>query len=107
MFSEDLSPFFDLEDFAITSVFYKNYGEVSETSTEVKVIFDHEFISVDNSQLVYDGYKPVVYCKTSDVSVYSYNDVVELSDDTISGFFKIVSKQADGTGISTVILNEV
>ena len=108
MFEEDLTPFFNvLEGFAIVGSFYKNYGELSETTTEIDVIFDHEFTSVENGDLVHDGFKPVLYCKTEDVSTFSYGDVVELVDLTISGLFKIISKQADGTGISTLILHEI
>jgi hypothetical protein len=93
--------FFGTSDFQIYD--YVKFLPIEYTSKiTTNVIFDHEHVSVSNADLVYDGYKPTILCKTSDVYQFDYGSLVTV-ENTV---FKIISKQQDGTGVSTIILHK-
>lgn len=109
---EPLNVFINNEYCFISSVEYDVY-EYKNDSLELieyvskfltaKVIFDHEYIGIDEGDLKYDGYKPEILCRTVDVENFDYGSTVALE----GSLYSIVSKQQDGTGISTVILNRL
>lgn len=89
MFAEDLSAFFDTDDFAVSATI--------GTAT-VSGILDRQFVTVNDV----DGYHPVFMCATADVSA-----VAKGAACAISGVnYIVVSNQPDGTGVTNIVLRE-
>jgi hypothetical protein len=91
-FTEDLTQFFDLDDFAVEAEWSEAPGE------PVNVIFDKAFIE----NLGIAGNSPVALGKESD-----FPDVAEGQTLTISGtVYTIITSQPDGTGVTTLIMEK-
>lgn len=87
MFTEDLTGFFDVGDFASAATFNGN---------TVNGIFDNEYVEVEGIE----SKRPVFLCETSDVSAYSRGATVIVEGATYS----LVTKEQDGTGVTMCIL---
>lgn len=70
-----------------------------------KGIFDHDYIAVDNGDIVYEGYKPVITCRTEDIKYIDLDTKVTVED--FEPTLKIVSNKPNGTGVTTLILHKV
>lgn len=89
-FTEDLTEFFDSDDFAVEAEWSEAPGE------PVNVIFDKAFIE----NLGIAGNSPVALGRESD-----FPGVEEGQTLTISGtVYKIITSQPDGTGVTTLIM---
>lgn len=89
MFVEDLTKFFDADDFAEVATF---------AGASVSGIFDNQFVDVHGVE----SYKPVFVLPEADVSSIAHGDTITIR----SVVFKVVGIQADGTGLTTLVLDK-
>mgnify|MGYP000538227379 CR=1 FL=1 len=95
-FTEDLTQFFDTDDFAVEAIF-----TLSPSGTRtVKTIFDTPTQSVDIYDSSIEADAPLLRCKTSDLASVKNNANVEID----STNYKVKRIVNDGTGISIVYL---
>lgn len=93
---EDMSVFFDEDDFAVEADLHELQGDTGYT---IKGIFDKEYEFVDAGVGV-DDYNPVFSCSEDDIGTAQKG--YYLTIDNLE--YKIVGVQPDGTGGSTVLL---
>ena len=92
-FTEDFSPFFDNDNgFSVPAVV---------GTTNVDVIFDHEYREVSIGGVPVAGEYPVIVCQEALVTV-TYGTYVRVNSTT----YKVVDWQPDGTGLTTIVLEE-
>ena len=93
-FSEDLSEFFDVDDFAITATW---------NSQSVKGIFDNEYFD-ETGGVGVESSNPVFMCTAADVSGIAEGDAITINATayTVAG-----PPQPDGTGAVIIQLQEV
>ena len=87
------------EDF---SAFFEGLDSVTATfpgSTDVVGYFEDEYVEADNVS----GFMPVFTSPTEDVSSYVQDDVVIIN----AVNYAIITNEADGTGISKIVLRTV
>lgn len=87
MLGEDLSSFFDTDEFAI---------DATINGATVTGIFGNEFIQVD----YVESRAPYFECVSADVTGISHGAIVAIGSDT----YKVRGIQPDGTGITKLIL---
>lgn len=92
-FTEDLTPFFDTDDFAVAATY--------NGSTTVNGIFDNGFASVGAGPGV-EGSLPSFTCRAADVSSAAHGDTLVISGTTYS----VVGVHPDGTGVMVLALSE-
>jgi hypothetical protein len=88
-FSEDLTAFFDTDGFAVSA---------TVGGGTVVGIFDHAYVDVYGVS----GERPVFICATASVSSVAVGDALTVN----SQAYAVRAKQADGTGITRMILEE-
>lgn len=96
-FTEDLSPFFELSDFAVEATIKNG----STTVRTAKVIFDSIAGPLDVLAAEVQAGSPKARIKTDDLAG------VVLNTHTIvinSVTYRIVGREDDGTGVSTILL---
>ena len=95
---EDLSEFFSSNDFAVVA----SYTPKNGTTISINGIFDAEYLSVDGDGSVgVSSNTPIFACKTADIGNSHLADLV------VNGkTYKVVEHRPDGTGVSTLILQE-
>jgi len=93
MFTEDLSVFFNTDEFAVVATI---------NNVSVNGIFDREFVSVSSGKVQIEGFRPVFTCATSDVSGVTEDDLVVV--DTVT--YRVAFPEPDGTGITRLILRK-
>lgn len=96
-FTEDLTPFFDTNDFAVEATI-KNPD--NSTLRTANVIFDD---GRQNAGLLNAGIEvpnTTMRCKTADLASVTHNHKVTIGATT----YRIINRQDDGTGVSTVAL---
>lgn len=91
MFAEDLSVFFQSNDFADLATF-------ADAGTAYGIL-DNEYIETYNST----GFKPVFTCATTDVASYGQGDTLTIN----SVNYRIDEKEADGTGVTRLLMRTV
>lgn len=90
----DLDELFDTDEFAI---------EVTLTGgTKINGIFDDEFRGVNIQDGEIRTTAPQVLCKSSDVSGVALGNTVTIN----SIAYKVIERQPDGTGLTTLILSK-
>lgn len=92
-FTEDLTPFFDTDDFAVPATY--------NGTTTVNGIFDNGFASVGDSPGV-EGSVPSFTCRAADVPSAAQGDTLVISAAT----WVVVGVHPDGTGVVTLALQE-
>ena len=95
-FTEDLTPFFDTDDFAVEAVFTR----ASATIATCNVIYDvpTEYRTMDTVSLAEDA--PFLMCRTADIADVEAQDSV-----TIDGTaYTVAQIKDDGTGVTRIDL---
>lgn len=79
----------------------KYFGQsVTIGGTPVNVIFDSSYVAVDAAGIAAESSSPAIIGRDSDLSGYSHDAAV-----VVAGVnYKIVERQPDGTGMTTIIL---
>lgn len=95
----DRAIFFDVDDFGVAATFTPDGG----ASSTVNGIFDKDFVAVDAGGSVAVALEePRFVCRTSDVSTASDGDALVVDGKT----YTIRVVEADGTGVTTLVLEE-
>ena len=95
----ELAIFFETDDFAVDAT----YTPVGGASSTVKGIFDSEYLEMESGGSVAFAINQTRFvCATSDVSTAAEGDAIVIS----ATDYKIVVVQDDGTGTTTLVLEE-
>jgi len=95
----ELAIFFETDDFAVDATF----TPVGGTASTVKGIFDKEYLEMESGgSVAFAINQPRFVCATSDVSTAAEGDAIVIS----ATDYKIVVVQEDGTGTTTLVLEE-
>jgi hypothetical protein len=95
----ELAIFFETDDFAVDATF----TPVGGTASTVKGIFDKEYLEMESGgSVAFAINQPRFVCATSDVSTAAEGDAIVIS----ATDYKIVVVQDDGTGTTTLVLEE-
>ena len=98
-FVEDISEFFDDSDFAVIADFMPASGG----QCRIKGIFDKEYFAVDGGEVIgVSGNQPKFMCETAKIRDAAYDDDIRILDK----LYKIISIQDDGTGVTTLLLED-
>lgn len=89
----DIYTFLDTSEFAVEATF---------KGATINVIFDDEFEGVNLQTGNVESSAPQAYCKSTDVSNAVHGDTLTIGE----VIYKIIGIQADGTGISILILSK-
>lgn len=92
-FTEDLTPFFDTDDFAVAATY--------NVSTTVNGIFDNGFSAAGADPGV-EGSLPSFTCRSADVPSAAHGDTLVIS----SVSYTVVGVHPDGTGVVVLALSE-
>lgn len=92
-FAEDLTPFFDTDDFGVAATY--------NGSTTVNGIFDNGFSAIGNDPGI-EGSLPTFTCRTADVPSAVQGDTLTIS----AVAYTVVGVHPDGTGVVTLALSE-
>lgn len=93
MFAEDLAPFFDVDDFAVTA---------SIGSVTVKGIFDNPSKDYHLGLAGISDSKPTFTGRTADLAAALYGTAI-----TINGInWTVEDNNPDGTGVTVLVLKE-
>lgn len=93
----DLSDFFDTDEFALAA----SYTVTGGSAATVNGVFDEGFVAVDvGGQVQVANVQPQFQCATSDVSAADKGDAITVN----SVSYTVAEVQADGTGLTTLIL---
>jgi hypothetical protein len=95
-FTEDLSPFFDTDDFAVSAVIKTAAGATVRT---INVILTSALAALQLLGAEALTSEPSVLCKTSDLSGVVVNDY-KLTVGAVT--YRITDRKDDGTGVSTL-----
>lgn len=106
----DMAGYLDINYGHGVSAVYTNNG----TSTTINVILNNEYVELDNGVGV-EALKPIAYCRTVDVPNIAFGNRLDVSaiKDTNGNILKaaqnytVVNIQADRTGFSALMLEEV
>lgn len=98
-FTEDLSVFFDTDDFAVSAAFTPRTGG---SSTTIKGIFDKEYVAVgDGAEVAVAATQPIFQTATSGISNARGGSLV------VAGItYTIVEVKPDGTGTTMLVLED-
>lgn len=97
-FTEDLSEFFDNDDFAVAAT-------ITGITGSVYGIYDKEYVEVSIGSIDVVGYKPTFTCQTSDITDVDRTTMVTIAGETETFIISHIENQGDG--ISRIILEEV
>lgn len=95
-FSEDLSQFFDLEDFAVEAVFSRDGNNIAT----VNVIFDSPTEAIQFDQMEVAADNPFCIAKTSEIANVRRRDTATIEDVA----YKVTAIKHDGTGVTRIDL---
>lgn len=98
--TSDLPTYFADDDFGVVALYSAlvDAGTHPGSATSIKGIFENEFVELNGMGAV----RPLFTCATSDVSDASDGAKITI-DSTVS---TVRSPQTDGTGVTTLILEE-
>jgi hypothetical protein len=99
-FTEDLSQFFEEDDFAVQSVIKTAAGETVRT---ISVIFNTPTQEVAVFDTGVESNLPLVQCLTSDLDGVTKSHTMAIN----AVDYRISDREDDGTGISTVQLRKI
>jgi hypothetical protein len=94
----ELAIFFDADDFGVTASYTPSGGSASN----VKGIFDNEFFEAGVGEVGVAIQQPRFVCRTSDVSAAAEGDAITIN--SVAYTIRVV--QPDGTGVTTLVLEE-
>lgn len=98
-FTEDLSVFFEEDDFAITASYTPaGYPHTSVMTSTINGIFSNRYIEADGMQ----GEKPTLLIDALDIEKYTQGDQLTV-DETI---YTLADWQKSGNGLMLLILSE-
>lgn len=95
-FAEDLTQFFNTDEFAVLAVFKRQNVAVAQ----VNAIFDQPTLPVGIYEAEIDELQPRVMAPTAELAEIQRGDICELP----AGAFRVEKITHDGTGVSTVYL---
>ena len=96
--ASDLSSFFDTDSHGSVATYTPSGG----TGSSVNVIFNNEYVLVDEGDVGVNSTLPVITCKTSDVSSIAIDDSFVI--DSVTYKAKII--RPDGTGVTEIQLEK-
>lgn len=100
-FEEDISVFF--EDVAVSFATEFSYTPAAGDTQQVRGIFDAAYIGVDGGGVPVAANQPQIVYATSNIQpAPQYGDSVQINNKD----YMIVNVQPDGTGITTLLLDE-
>lgn len=95
----ELAVFFEADDFAVTA----SYTPAGGSATNVNGIFDNDFFEAEAAGTVGIAYQqPRFMCATSDVANAADGDAIVIN--SVNYTIRVV--QPDGTGVTTLVLEE-
>lgn len=94
----ELAIFFDADDFGVTASYTPSGGSASN----VKGIFDNEFFEAAVGDVGVAIQQPRFLCRTSDISAAAEGDAITIN--SVAYTIRVV--QPDGTGVTTLVLEE-
>lgn len=97
MISEDLDIYFSTDGVGETVTIVRPNRTFS---TSITAIFDQAFFEIESGTPGWSGTQPIAFAKSSDVSSVQRGDV--LTRDSVE--YTIVDIQADGLGVTTLVL---
>ncbi len=97
-FAENIVDFFDDQDFAVVATYTPQVG----VEKQILGIFDNEYLAVAGGMVDVSGENARFTCAFADISDVKFGD--SLSIDSID--YKIVGIEPDGTGVTTLVLEE-
>ena len=95
-FSEDLSQFFDTDDFAVEAVFSRDGNNIAT----VKVICDSPTEAIQFEQVEVAADNPFCTAKTSEIASVRRRDTATIGDVA----YKVTAIKHDGTGVTRIDL---
>tara|TARA_R100000697_G_scaffold72682_1_gene85040 strand:+ start:1740 stop:2042 length:303 start_codon:yes stop_codon:yes gene_type:complete len=95
--AQDLLNFFDTDAHGATATV-----SINGSASSISVIINKEYFAIAGESVDVDGTQPVVTCRSSDVTNIDTADTIAIDGTT----FNIVNIQPDGTGITTLILQD-
>lgn len=95
-FTEDLSTFFDEDEFAVEAVFSRDGNEIARCSVILDV--PTEYVAFDNVSVAADA--PFCLAKTADVNAIKRKDLCTIADVE----YVVAQIKHDGTGVTRVEL---
>jgi hypothetical protein len=96
--ASDLASFFDTDSHGSVATYTPSGGSASS----INVIFNNEYILVDEGEVGVNSTIPVITCRTSDVSSVAMNDTFVI--DSVTYKSKII--RPDGTGVTEIQLEK-
>jgi hypothetical protein len=98
--ADELAIFFAVDDFGVAATYTPSGG----SPVTVNGIFDNEFFEADAGGTVAVAIQqPRFQCRTSDVASAAEGDAITIN--SVSYIIRVV--QPDGTGVTTLVLEEV
>jgi len=95
-FAEDLSPFFDTDDFAVAAIIKTAAGATVRT---INVILTSSLAALNVLDGSVEAGQPSVLCQTADLTGVVVNEHKLTIDRTT---YRITKREDDGTGVSTL-----
>ncbi|MEK9917973.1 MAG: head-tail joining protein [Pelagibacteraceae bacterium] len=98
--ADDLAIFFSVDDFGVAATWTPSGG----AATTVNGIFDREYLAADaGGTVAFAIEQPRLVCRTADVSTAAEGDALVVNSTNYT--IKVV--EPDGTGVTTLVLEEV
>ena len=95
--TQDLLNFFDTETHGSNATV-----TINGSASTISVIINKEYFAIAGESVDVDGTQPVVTCRSSDVTNIDTADTIAIDGIT----YNIVNIQPDGTGTTTLILQD-
>ena len=96
--ASDLASFFDTDTHGTVVTYTPSGG----SGTSINVIFNNEYLMIDEGETGVSSTLPVITCRTSDVSSVAIDDTFLIGSTTYKA--KII--RPDGTGVTEIQLQE-
>ena len=98
MFTEDLSVFFDADDFGTDATYTPSGG----SAVTIRVIFDDVFHAVSPQEGEVEVSGPQALARTADVPSAGHSDTLAVHGVT----YKVIGVQPDGSGLTLLTLSK-
>tara|TARA_R100000808_G_C2136721_1_gene144964 strand:- start:60 stop:362 length:303 start_codon:yes stop_codon:yes gene_type:complete len=95
--AQDLLNYFDTDAHGVSASI-----SINGSSSTIKVIINKDYFAIAGESVDIDGTQPIVTCRSSDVTNVDTADTITIDSVT----YNIINVQPDGTGITTLILQD-